>query len=72
MAAAVCRLFEDVQLDIGPPTEDGFYYDFDLPHRLTPEDFDNIEAEMNRIIAEDQPFEVMEGSREEAVKMITD
>ena len=72
MAAAVCRLFEDVQLDIGPPTEDGFYYDFDLPHRLTPEDFDNIEAEMNRIIAEDQPFEVMEVSREEAVKMITD
>ncbi len=72
MAAAVCRLFEDVQLDIGPPTEDGFYYDFDLPHRLTPEDFDNIEAELNRIIAEDQPFEVMEVSREEAVKMITD
>jgi len=66
MAAAVCRLFEDVQLDIGPPTEDGFYYDFDMPHRLTPEDFESIEAEMNKIVAEDQPFEVMEVSREEA------
>ena len=40
MAAAVCRLFEDVQLDIGPPTDEGFYYDFDLSHRLTPEDFE--------------------------------
>ncbi len=39
MAAAVCRLFDDVQLDIGPATDDGFYYDFDLPHRLAPEDF---------------------------------
>jgi threonyl-tRNA synthetase len=70
MAAAVCRLFEDVQLDIGPPTDDGFYYDFDLPHRLTPEDFENIEEEMGKIIAENQPFEVMEVSREEAQKII--
>ena len=46
MATAVCRLYDDVQLDIGPPTEDGFYYDFDLPARLTPEDFERIEEEM--------------------------
>ena len=70
LATAVCRLFDDVQLDIGPPTEDGFYYDFDLPHRFTPEDFERIEAEMNKIIAEDQAFERSEVSREEAIKLI--
>ena len=72
MATAVCRVFEDVQLDIGPPTNDGFYYDFDLPHRLTPEDFERIEEEMRKIIAEDQPFEVTEVSRDEAIKIIND
>jgi threonyl-tRNA synthetase len=70
MAAAVCRLFEDVQLDIGPPTDEGFYYDFDLPHRLSPEDFEAIEAEMGKIIAEDQPFEVMAVDRAEARRII--
>ncbi len=72
MATAVCRLFDDVQLDIGPPTEEGFYYDFDLPHRLAPEDFDAIEAEMAKIIAEDQPFERIEVTRDEAKKLIND
>lgn len=71
MAAAVRRLYgSDVQLDIGPPTEDGFYYDFDLPHRLGPEDFPAIEAEMAKIIAENQPFERIEVSREEARKIL--
>ncbi len=70
LATAVCRLFENVQLDIGPPTEDGFYYDFELPHRLTPEDFVRIEAEMSKIIAEDQPFERVELTREEAESRI--
>jgi len=63
MAAAVCRLFEDVKLDIGPATADGFYYDFDLPQRLTPEDFPAIEKEMARIVAADLPFERQEVSR---------
>ena len=72
MAAAVCRLYDDVQLDIGPPTEDGFYYDFDLPHRLTPEDFEAIEKEMAAFIAEDHPFECVEMSRDEALKTIND
>ena len=36
MAAAICNLFDGVQLDIGPATEDGFYYDVELEHRLTP------------------------------------
>ncbi|MCS6771815.1 MAG: threonine--tRNA ligase [Kiritimatiellae bacterium] len=71
MAAAVRRLFgPDVQLDIGPPTEDGFYYDFDLTHRLGPEDFPAIEAEMAKIIAENQPFERIEVSRDEARALI--
>ena len=70
MATAVRRLFDEVQLDIGPPTDEGFYYDFDLPHRFAPEDFSRIEAEMQKVIAEDQPFECMEVSRAEATRMI--
>ncbi|MGQ9660959.1 MAG: threonine--tRNA ligase [Kiritimatiellia bacterium] len=66
MAAAVCRLFENVKLDIGPATENGFYYDFDLPKRLSPEDFPAIEQEMSRIIAQNLPFERIQVTREEA------
>ena len=73
MAAAVRRIFgSEVQLDIGPPTDEGFYYDFDLKHRLTPEDLPKIEAEMAKIIAEDQKFERAEVSREEATRTITE
>ncbi|HNS80451.1 MAG TPA: threonine--tRNA ligase [Kiritimatiellia bacterium] len=72
MAAAVCRLYEDVQLDIGPDTDEGFYYDFDLEHRLTPEDFPQIEAEMQKIVKEDIPFERIEVPREEALKILQD
>lgn len=70
MAAAVCRLFEGVKLDIGPATDEGFYYDFDLPHRLSAADFPRIEEEMRRIVAEDHPFERFETSREEAERML--
>ena len=66
MAAAVTRLFENVQLDIGPATADGFYYDFDLPYRFTPEDFSRIEAEMARLVAANLPFERVEMTRTEA------
>ncbi len=66
MATAVCRLFDDVQLDIGPATDEGFYYDFDLPHRLTPEDFEAIEKEMAKIVEENHPFECLDMSRAEA------
>jgi threonyl-tRNA synthetase len=66
MAAAVCRLYDDVQLDIGPATDDGFYYDFDLPHRLTPEDFPRIEEAMRSLIEEDLPFIRREVTRAEA------
>ncbi|HMO63621.1 MAG TPA: threonine--tRNA ligase [Verrucomicrobiota bacterium] len=66
MAAAVLRLWPDARLDIGPPTEEGFYYDFDLPHRFTPEDFPKIEEEMRKITKENQVFEKSIKTREEA------
>lgn len=70
LAAAVLRLYPDAQLDIGPPTENGFYYDIDLDHAFTGEDLEKIEEEMRRIIKENQRFERFETSREEAVKLI--
>jgi len=69
MAAALCRLYPHVQLDIGPSTEEGFYYDIDLDHRIAPEDFAAIEAEMRRLIADDLPFERLEVPRGEAAKL---
>ncbi|NOY80168.1 MAG: threonine--tRNA ligase [Kiritimatiellaeota bacterium] len=70
MAAAVSRLFPDVQLDIGPATADGFYYDFELEHRFTPEDLPAIEKEMRRIVNARLPFTRLELSRDEAVKLL--
>jgi threonyl-tRNA synthetase len=66
-AQAVKRLFPDVQIGIGPPIENGYYYDF-LPARpFTPEDLQTIEAEMRKIIAEDHPIVRLEMPTEEAV-----
>jgi threonyl-tRNA synthetase len=70
LGAAVLRLFPQAQLDIGPPTDHGFYYDFDLDHAFTAEDLVKIEEEMRRISKENQKFERMECSREEAIKLI--
>ncbi|HZS88500.1 MAG TPA: threonine--tRNA ligase [Chloroflexota bacterium] len=56
MAQAVLELFPEATLGIGPPIEDGFYYDFDLPRPLTPDDLQEIERRMRHIIAEDLPF----------------
>ncbi len=56
MAQAVLELFPEARLAIGPAIEDGFYYDFDLPRPLTPEDLEEIEARMRRIIQGDYPF----------------
>ena len=67
MATAITRLWPDALLDIGPPTEEGFYYDFDLPsHRFSPEDFPKIEAEMQKVVKENQVFEKSLKSRDEA------
>jgi len=64
------RLWPETQLDIGPPTETGFYYDVDLDHKLTAEDLEKIEAEMKKVIEENQPFTRREVPREEAVEII--
>jgi threonyl-tRNA synthetase len=66
MAQAVMRLFDNVEFAIGPTIEDGFYYDFDLEHRLSDEDFEAIEAEMRKIIAADYPVLRREVDDEEA------
>ncbi|HEY55179.1 MAG TPA: threonine--tRNA ligase [Dehalococcoidia bacterium] len=63
LAEAVLSLFPDVKFGIGPATRDGFYYDFDLPRPLTPDDLPIIESKMREIIAADLPF-----SREEVTK----
>jgi threonyl-tRNA synthetase len=52
MAQAVLEMFPEAKYTIGPPIEDGFYYDFDLPRPLTPEDLQKIEKRMRQIIAE--------------------
>ena len=70
MARAIMNIFDDVQVDIGPATDDGFYYDFDLPHRLSPEDFPKIEAEIARLIALDEPFVRKEVSADEAKALL--
>ena len=70
MAAAVCRIYKNVKLDIGPPTSDGFYYDIDLQERLTPDDFNKIEEVMQDIINEDHPFTNKEVSRDEAKEIL--
>jgi threonyl-tRNA synthetase len=70
LATAVLRLFPEAQLDIGPPTDSGFYYDFDLDHKFTTEDLARIEAEMKKVIEENQPFKRTEVPRAEAVEII--
>jgi len=66
LATAVLRIWPDAKLDIGPPTDEGFYYDFDLEHQFTPGDFEKIEAEMKKVVKENQVYEFSEMSREEA------
>ncbi len=70
MATAILRLFPEAKLDIGPPTDTGFYYDIDLDHKFTADDLVKIEAEMKKIADENQPFLRKEVSREEAVEII--
>ena len=71
LATALLRIFPDAKLDIGPPTDTGFYYDIDLDHKLTAEDLAKIEAEMKKVADENQPFLRKEVSRDEAKEIIT-
>jgi threonyl-tRNA synthetase len=70
LATALLRIFPEAKLDIGPPTDTGFYYDIDLDHKLTTEDLARIEAEMKKVADENQPFQRKEVSREEAAEII--
>jgi threonyl-tRNA synthetase len=69
MATAILRIWPDAQFAYGPPIENGFYYDFDMKHRITPDDFEKIEAEMKKIAKENQKFEYRAISRDEAKAM---
>jgi threonyl-tRNA synthetase len=70
LATAVLRLFPEAKLDIGPPTDTGFYYDIDLEHKFTADDLVKLEAEMKKIADENQAFLRREVSREEATEII--
>ena len=66
MATAILKLWPDAQFAYGPPIENGFYYDFDMKHSITPDDFEKIEAEMKKIAKDNQKFEKKVLSRDEA------
>ncbi len=72
MAEAVLEKFPTAKIAIGPAIEDGFYYDFDLPRPLTPEDLENIEKRMREIIKSDARFERKVVSADEARKVFHD
>jgi len=69
LANAILRIWPEAQFAAGPPVENGFYYDVDLAHRISPEDFERIEREMAAIIAESQPFQREVITRDEALAM---
>jgi threonyl-tRNA synthetase len=68
MATAILRLWPDAQFAYGPPVENGFYYDLECSHRISPEDFEQIEAEMKKEIKANNVFEKSEVTREQAIK----
>ena len=67
LATAILRLWPDAQFAYGPPVENGFYYDVQLSHRITPEDFAQIEEEMKKEIKANNIFEKVVVSREQAL-----
>jgi threonyl-tRNA synthetase len=69
LATAILKIWPDAQFAAGPPVENGFYYDVDLPHRISPDDFEKIEAEMKKEIKANHPFEKVEVSRDEALEL---
>src|SRR5271156_6415076 len=69
LATAILRIWPDAQFAAGPPVESGFYYDLELDHHISPADFEKIEAEMKKLIKENQPFERIVVSRDEALRL---
>ena len=72
LAKAVCELFDDVKLAIGPAVDTGFYYDFDLPHAISDADFPAIEAKMAEILKRRETYVRRELSRDEALALFQD
>src|ERR1700755_589055 len=68
LATAILRLWPDAQFAAGPPVENGFYYDVDLKHRISQEDFSKIEEEMKKEIKANNVFEKIVVTREQAIK----
>ena len=67
LATAILRLWPDAQFAYGPPVENGFYYDLECSHRISPDDFEKIEAEMKKEIKANNPFEKLTVTREQAI-----
>jgi threonyl-tRNA synthetase len=67
LATAILRLWPDAQFAYGPPVENGFYYDLECSHRISPEDFEKIEAEMKKEIKANNPFEKLTVNRDQAI-----
>src|ERR671911_2563104 len=67
LATAILRIWPEAQFAAGPPVENGFYYDVDLPHRISPDDFARIEEEMKKEIKANNVFERHVVSRDEAL-----
>ena len=72
MAHAVKNIYSDVKLGIGPAIENGFYYDFDLPEKISDKDLEKIEREMRKIIKKNTPFECLRVNKEQAAELLKD
>src|SRR3979490_2188458 len=69
LATAILKIWPDAQFAAGPPVENGFYYDLELGHRISPEDFEKIEAEMKKEVKANHTFERIAVTRDEALDM---
>ena len=69
LATAILRIWPEAQFAAGPPVENGFYYDLEMPHRISPDDFEKIEAEMKKEVKANHTFERIVLSRADALAM---
>src|SRR5947199_9021980 len=69
LATAILKIWPEAQFAAGPPVENGFYYDVDLPYRISPDDFEKIETEMKKEIKANHRIERMEVWRDEALAL---
>ena len=69
LATAIAKIWPEAQFAAGPPVENGFYYDVELNHRISTDDFEAIEKEMTTVVKENQKFERIGVSRDEALEL---